>query len=397
MIAVMADDLTGAAEIAGLGWRHGLRADLLARSERPSGTDLVVYDSDSRNCSPAEARRRVSRILKRIQARRPEWIYKKVDSVLRGNVIAEIEAAMAAMELKHCLLVSANPDAGRVIRRGTYYLHGTPIDRTDFRNDPHHPRLSARVADLLGRPRSAPLTILRAGTKALREGINVGEVTSFADVQHWAGLADGRTLAVGGADFFRALLFRHGHRSTGFRPGALAEFAETRRVGDQHSRRGRRTLFVSGSLAESSRKFLSACRAKGWPVFPMPRELAPVGGQSQPRRARWVRQIIEALRRHPRVVVAVGLPPLPGKRTPVRLGKILADTVKRILSATRPEVVCVEGGATAALLVEQMGWTRLKVECEFSPGVTALRPRARRNLLLVVKPGSYVWPPALAD
>jgi len=67
MITVIADDFTGAAEIAGLGWRHGLRADLLARHEPLTDAELVVYDSDSRNCSPTEARRRVKAILRRLR------------------------------------------------------------------------------------------------------------------------------------------------------------------------------------------------------------------------------------------------------------------------------------------------------------------------------------------
>jgi uncharacterized protein YgbK (DUF1537 family) len=33
MIAVIADDLTGAAELAAVGWRHGLRAEVLLGGE----------------------------------------------------------------------------------------------------------------------------------------------------------------------------------------------------------------------------------------------------------------------------------------------------------------------------------------------------------------------------
>src|SRR5262245_33879260 len=93
----IADDLTGAAEIAGIGWRYGLSADILERHEPVSNAQLVVYDSDSRNCSRTEAQRRVRQIVERLPPSRPLWIYKKVDSVLRGNVVAEIEALLTTL------------------------------------------------------------------------------------------------------------------------------------------------------------------------------------------------------------------------------------------------------------------------------------------------------------
>src|SRR6476659_3107610 len=99
MIVVIADDLTGAAEIAGLGWRHGLTAAILERDEAPSGAELVVYDSNTRGCSAGAARRKVAAITRRRRERKPDWIYKKVDSVLRGNVLAEIEAMQKALGL----------------------------------------------------------------------------------------------------------------------------------------------------------------------------------------------------------------------------------------------------------------------------------------------------------
>src|SRR5947207_781597 len=129
MIAVIADDLTGAAEIAGLGWRHGLSAEILERDEPLSAAELVVIDADTRDCPVAEARRRVAAIARRIRERKPEWIYKKVDSVLRGNVLAEVEVMQKALGLERCLLAPANPAARRVIKGGKYFVRGVPVNQ----------------------------------------------------------------------------------------------------------------------------------------------------------------------------------------------------------------------------------------------------------------------------
>ena len=122
MIGVIADDLTGAAELAAIGWRHGLRAEVV-RSGLPSGTaDLVCVDTDSRASEPTEAAKRAAAAAKLLRAAGAKWIYKKVDSVLRGNVTAEVEAVMKQLKLERALLLPANPSLGRVIRDGEYFL-----------------------------------------------------------------------------------------------------------------------------------------------------------------------------------------------------------------------------------------------------------------------------------
>lgn len=379
MIAVIADDLTGAAEIAGLGWRHGLTAEILERGEEPSNAELVVYNADSRDCSSAEAARRVAAIARRIRARKPEWIYKKVDSVLRGNVLAEITAMQKALGVDRCLLVPANPAARRVIKDGKYFVRGKPINQTDFRHDPAHPRRSASVLELLGVTRESRATLRNPSVRSLPDGIVVGEAASAAHVRHWARCVDWRTLPAGGADFFLAMLAQHGFavRKARLKPARLV---------------GGATLFASGSMAESSIEFLDNCRSREWPVLLMPYELFAGRGRSRAHQSIWAQRVVDALNQHPKVAIGIGQPTLPGRREGLRLGKILVETVKKVLAEVHPDRVCVEGGSTAALLLDQLGWKRLVVEREFSTGVTGVRLPVRKGILLVFKPGSYEWP-----
>ena len=86
MIGVIADDLTGAAELGAAGLRQGWSAEVVTEG-RPSGTsDLVCMDTDSRAQPPREAARRVAAAVKVLQKAGATWVYKKVDSVLRGQV-----------------------------------------------------------------------------------------------------------------------------------------------------------------------------------------------------------------------------------------------------------------------------------------------------------------------
>ena len=62
MIVVIADDLTGAAEIGGMAWRHGLVAEIQVEIDLSSPVDLIVVDTDSRSLSPAVAAERVMKV-----------------------------------------------------------------------------------------------------------------------------------------------------------------------------------------------------------------------------------------------------------------------------------------------------------------------------------------------
>jgi len=109
MIGVIADDLTGAAEIGAVGWRHGLRAEIVLAGEPSKEAGLVCVDTDSRSCDPNEAAHRAASAARLLRHCGADWFYKKTDSVLRGNVTPEIEAIVAELDFRGVLLVPANP------------------------------------------------------------------------------------------------------------------------------------------------------------------------------------------------------------------------------------------------------------------------------------------------
>src|SRR5712672_2555907 len=131
MIGVIADDLTGAAELGGIGLRHGLKAEVILQGECIGDTDLLCVDTDTRSCPAKEAAWRAAAAARRLRKAGAAWIYKKVDSVLRGNVLAEVSAIREALGVRSALLVPANPRFGRVIRDGRYFVKGKLIHQTD--------------------------------------------------------------------------------------------------------------------------------------------------------------------------------------------------------------------------------------------------------------------------
>ena len=57
MIGVIADDLSGAAEIGAVGLRYGLDAEIVACGDKCGRSGLVCVDTDSRSCTATEAAR----------------------------------------------------------------------------------------------------------------------------------------------------------------------------------------------------------------------------------------------------------------------------------------------------------------------------------------------------
>ena len=139
---VIADDITGAAEIAGIAFSHGADVRLVCSSSvsccnvATDGTTVIA--TDTRSMSEAEAIAETHRIASAL-SHQPSAIFKKTDSALRGHVVAELQALMEATGALRCVYLPANPSKGRTIRNGVYYINNVPIHETDFSFDPEFP------------------------------------------------------------------------------------------------------------------------------------------------------------------------------------------------------------------------------------------------------------------
>lgn len=378
MIAVIADDLTGAAEIGAVGLRHGLRAEVVLANEPSGDADLVCLDTDSRACAQGEAAERAARAARLLRQERADWLYKKTDSVLRGNVTPELEALVNELGLDGALLVPANPSLGRTIMNGRYFVGGRLIHETEFARDPKHPRLSCNVRELVATPASLPLLVRRAEEGLPARGIVIGEAANAADLREWAALGNNRWLMAGGAEYFGALLKRPSSR-----PKAKLSAG--------------RGLFVCGSTSEASRNFVARQKAQGVRVFSLPREVAAGCSLDAGRLTLLVEEVVAALKSTERVILHIGLPPVKDAAIAETLALHLVCVAKEVLRPARVRHVFAEGGATAVALARQMGWHRLQVTAELAPGVVTLSTFGESRISFTMKPGSYPWPESVAE
>lgn len=152
-VLVIADDFTGAND-AGSGLAQaGARVHVLFSSAASleGAADVWVVSTDSRAVSAAEAAARTEAVVQRHQAFIARgWLFKKIDSTLRGNIGVELRAALAASGKKLALIVPAVPRLGRVTRRGEVWVNNVRLTDTEYASDPKTPVTSARVLTQLG-------------------------------------------------------------------------------------------------------------------------------------------------------------------------------------------------------------------------------------------------------
>ncbi len=143
---VIADDLTGAMD-TGVGLTQaGLSAIITFSSQAKVSSDAMVATTDSRAESSRVAYRRVKLVAERF---RSYYIYKKIDSTLRGNVAAELQALLDVTHADHAVVCPAFPASKRTIVDGQLLVDGVPVHQTGLSQDPVSPVKHSDIADLL--------------------------------------------------------------------------------------------------------------------------------------------------------------------------------------------------------------------------------------------------------
>ncbi|CAN5906500.1 four-carbon acid sugar kinase family protein [soil metagenome] len=348
MIVVIADDLSGAAELAGIAHACGLRTEVQTSFVGETDAEVVCLDTDTRLCSDTEARHIVTIIARQVAASKPEWIYKKCDSVLRGHVRTEIQAIMKAAKLSHAMLISANPSRGRIIRGGEYFVHEQLLHETEFSRDPTHPRTVSQVMKILGGDLSE---------------IDAPDAQSADDLKRYASVMDmPRTLAAGASEFFRTILEARGICRVS------PDLKKPKPV--------RATLMVCGSATSWSRRSSQAA-SRGYRSFALPHDEVALAASLTDQKF---------------ALIGIGDSSATSGKSSCALMESLTKSVTRLLRQTPVTHLLLEGGATATAVVQALGFTRWCVEQPYAPGIEAMSPIHEEGPIFSMKPGSYDWP-----
>jgi uncharacterized protein YgbK (DUF1537 family) len=136
-VAIIADELTGALDAAGPFAERGLATRLIVAADGADGGTanpcaVLSVTTESRQLGGDEAADRVRAAVADVLQFHPRFLFKMVDSTLRGNVATEIAAALEASGRRHAVIAPALPAEGRVMCGGDVYVDGVPLRDTSI-------------------------------------------------------------------------------------------------------------------------------------------------------------------------------------------------------------------------------------------------------------------------
>lgn len=179
-LAVIADDITGANDTAVQFSKRNIsscvRIDFDPEKILKETADVIVIDTDSRDIAPAVAYDRVKTVCEVLRNSGIKNIYKKVDSTLRGNLGAEIEATAAVFQPEIVVIAPAFPSNKRVTVGGYHLLDQIPIELTEIAHAPKSPVDESRIVELLHKQTQSKiglisLHVVMKGLEAVKQAI----------------------------------------------------------------------------------------------------------------------------------------------------------------------------------------------------------------------------------
>ncbi|HWB83220.1 MAG TPA: four-carbon acid sugar kinase family protein [Bryobacteraceae bacterium] len=374
-VLALADDTTGALEAGARFGGCGVRCEVrlypfCGTAPLLSSTHALVLDTQSRHCTADEAKVRVKGALLSAGGDAPgALVFKKTDSTLRGNIAEELGAMLSLLPDRPVVYAPAYPEMGRSVREGRLYIHGRPVEESEF------------GADALNPVRCGNLRTLLAGV-----GVGTRLIRKVQELEDALGSADAGTILV----------------CDGAASGDLEQTART-------IARSERAVIAAGTAAFGG----------AWArALPMEREEPPelpralrgliVSGSRHPMTASQIRAA-EALRipvccEASMAITGIGrrgwavLAPRPGSQGAAEeIAVRLASEARKVFDAAALEAVAVFGGDTAYALLRMLDCARVVACREILPGVPASLLQNSRPMVLVTKAGGFGGPEIIRE
>jgi D-threonate/D-erythronate kinase len=378
-VTIIADDLTGACDagalFAGRGPVGVFAAPNLPDARRPA----AALDTGTRALSPREAAARVRDAAAGIAARLAGGLlFKKIDSTMRGNVAAELDALMTVTRATIALVCPAFPAQGRAVAHGLLTVHGVPAHESPIGSDPDYPAATSDLVKLLSRRPGRPVSLLPlkevrcpiedlARTLAEVNGVVVvdAEFDEDLDAVARAGLRHPGTLLAGSAGLARAAASAWGFAAPAPAlpgPGSW--------------------LIVAGSRHPATRAQVDALEASGTAGVRL-------GGEREAELGR----VVAALSAGNPAFVSSNAD-FEGARDDVVAR--LAGAARAVLADVSPALLVLTGGETAQAVMRALGARHLEIDGAPSNGLALGRlvVDGAANLPVLTKAGGF-GPPGL--
>ena len=407
LLGCIADDFTGATDLAGVLVQGGMRSVQLSGVPAPGlevgEVDAVVVALKSRSIPAADAVRQSLDALAWLRARGASRILFKYcstfDSTPSGNIGPVTEALLDALGVGQTIVCPAFPSYGRTIWRGHLFVGDALLNESGMERHPLNPMTDANLVRVMQAQSRRKVGLLRApvvalGPAAVRDALSdlaaegvvhvVIDVTSDQDLRTLGEAIADLALITGGSGI--ALGLPDALRRRGLL-GDLAADALPAVDGQE--------LVLAGSCSTATRAQVAAMRA--WaPAFRLdPLELARGDAPIEAARA----FLAEHLGTGPALVYATDAPQAVAVAQAALGRERAGDLVERAMAQLATAAVAagvrrlvVAGGETSGAVVQALGIQGLRIGRLIAPGVPATVALADPPLALALKSGNFGGP-----
>ena len=386
---IIADDLTGALDTGIQYANEGARTIVIAGSSAlsdylSSGYEVISIDSSTRHSSGKEAAETVGGIVRECVAAGVPYLYKKTDSVLRGNIAAELEAFMEASGSSVLPFVPAFPDLGRKLEKGLLYIDGKLLLDTALGLDPFDKVESNRVADLFSSSGCHVIDSVSAGYVPASDAKDEIVIYDSSDNNDLVMIADdllkaGYTAFAGCAGFAGIL-----SKAFGFTPSQKQVYPVPLPM-----------LFLCGSVNEISKHQLSYLEKEGVGRVRLPEELlSDEGFLNGSEGDRIIGRIADGLYTNGAFIVDTaadsGLKLVDPEKAGEKVSDSLGALAVKLLGKIPGLSIFIIGGDTLLSFLKKAGCHEIEPLAEIEKGIVlSVIHLDRKNVAIISKSGGF--------
>ena len=405
LLGCIADDFTGATDLANNLVRAGMRAvQTIGVPASPIGDDVdaVVVALKSRTIPPDEATAQSLAALRWLRDGGARQVYFKVcstfDSTDRGNIGPVAEALQKALGAGIVPVCPAFPENQRTVFNGYLFVGAVPLNESGMRDHPLTPMTDANLVRVLQRQSHGRIGLVdhrtvRRGADAIRARLQAleGDGNGLAIVD---AIADDDLLAMGRAFADLPLLVAGSGVAIGLPQNhGLAPDPASARLPAVNGA----AAVVSGSCSVASNAQVRDFLARGGQGFAIDPLALAAGDDVAERALAWARP---RLADRPVLVYATAAPDavkavqdqLGAERAGALVEQALARVARGLVEAGVRRLV-VAGGETSGACVQALGDERLRIGPQIDPGVPWCHARSPAapdgGLHLALKSGNF--------
>ena len=409
LLGCIADDLTGATDLALMLTRAGMRTVQVMQvpdaSTDLAGFDAVVVALKTRTCPPAEAVSLSLAAADALLAGGARQLFFKYcstfDSTDEGNIGPVAEALLTHLGARQAIVCPAFPTNKRTVYQGNLFVGDVPLSESPMKDHPLTPMRDSNLARVLQRQTklnvgTVPFAIVDAGAAAIKAAMAAADarderflVLDAITDRHLVDMgtaAEGIKLITGGSGVALGLpanFVRQGLMKSAVAPTSM------------RAPKGRAAI-LAGSCSAATRGQVQAAVAADLPTLRIDPLAIASGEVDAARILTWAmkqsadRPLLVYSSADPDAVAAAQV-----KLGRDKAGRIVEETLAAAaigLADAGFSRMIIAGGETSGAVVNGLGVTTLEIGPEIDPGVPWTRAIGGRELVLALKSGNFGAP-----